>query len=326
MSRRASRWVGVLALAIGAFATGARADEITAWTHALRAGGLQPADEAVAELAKAGEPAVRPLAELLATGTALERRRVCVALGSMSESVTAAIDPLATASADGDVEVRLAAVEGLARWTVTHAEARAALRARLADEDQNVRVRAASALAALDDAALTEPVLLAALGGAELGPRVAALGGLARRGERASAVAAAAVTGALGDPLAQVRAAAVVALAAARPRDPEAVASLCARLGDPDPWVAMGTARALAEVEAAVGDCGAAFLGSRDPATARRAAWLLHARAVREPAAAATLAAHVADADPVVRGYARSAAWLAGAREPGAVRGARERE
>jgi hypothetical protein len=88
----------------------------------------------------------------------------------------------------------------------------------------------------------------------------------------------------------------------------------------------MGTARALAEVEAAVGDCGAAFLGSRDPATARRAAWLLHARAVREPAAAATLAAHVADADPVVRGYARSAAWLAGAREPGAVRGARERE
>ncbi len=293
------------------------ADDLATWMHTLRAGGMQPAEEAVTALARAGEAAVRPLAELLADGTPLERRRACVALGGMSTSVAAALEALVKASADPDVEVRLAAVQGLTRWAATRPGAREALAARLGDADVGVRVRAASGLVSADEtyADLAEPALVAALRGDSLAPRLTALSAFARLATHASATAVETVTAALADPLAPVRGAAVVALAAQRPLDAATVRALCPRLADPDPWVAMGTARALATLDAPVAVCAAGLLDSADPTTSRWTAWLLHARAPRERAAAEAIAARAADPDPVVRDYARSAAWLLESRD-----------
>lgn len=313
------RWVtGAVALALSALvAVGPvrAADDVAAWMSALHSGGMEPAEAAIGALAKAGEPAVAPLADLVTTGTTLERRRACAALGGMGLSVVTAVAPLVVASADPELDVRLAAVDGLTRWSQARGEAREALLARLTDPVTSVRVRAAASLASSREivAAQVEPTLLAALESPSVGPRIAALGGLARLAQRSSDAAVAAVVIALGDTLAPVRGAAAVAVASIRPRDAPTVAALCPRLDDPDPWVAMGSARALASLEAACAGCAADLLARRDAGlgASRRAAWLLHARVAREPAAAEALAAHADDRDEVVRGYARSAAWLA---------------
>jgi len=291
----------------------------------LEQGGMERSRAAAKELARAGDPAVDPLVQLMGRGTPLDRRWACVALGAMDRSVVRAVPPLAVASSDPDGEVRLAAVEGLGSWTSSEAAAREALARRLDDADRAIRLRAAVELSAtppaagaVDSAAAVTNVLIEALESPVLAMRLSALEGLGRAGAQAGDRGLVALRKALGDPYAAVRSAAPQALLHVASGSGDVAADLCAHLADPDAWVATSAMRALAEVSAPVAPCVGPLLHDAQGEVRRRAAWLLSARGAREPEALAALAAvasstavpETAAVDPVVQRYAASASWM----------------
>ena len=161
-------------------------------------GDSEEASQAAAyALGRAREPAVGPLMDCLRRGPEHVRRNAGYGLAAAGP---AAVDALAQACADGDPEVRLAAVDSLGDLGRAGAPALPALQQALGDASKKVRGHAAEALGAMGPlpSALLEE-LAAALGDDdEWVQRNAALG-LARQGRAAEAVQPA-VVATLKDP------------------------------------------------------------------------------------------------------------------------------
>lgn len=141
------------AIAAAALLSGCRArddkPDIPRLIAELRGADPQASGRARLELLQIGEPAVPALAEMLRSGTPVERVSAANTLWGMGARARAAVPDLAAALSDPDASLRVAAAMALQNMGEAAAAATPDLARAISDRDREVRQAAVKALGAI---------------------------------------------------------------------------------------------------------------------------------------------------------------------------------